>query len=97
MRGWRMSIPSGRKRGQGVPGQGWLNYHAVPGNSDRIGRFVDEVLGSGCMLFGVAANAVARAGHGNGCTVWCVATYRVPASFILIQTNGFASGSRQEP
>jgi hypothetical protein len=23
--------------------QGWLNYHAVPSNSDRIGRFVDEV------------------------------------------------------
>lgn len=23
--------------------QGWLNYHAVPGNSERIGRFVDEV------------------------------------------------------
>ena len=23
--------------------QGWLNYHAVPGNSRRIGRFVDEV------------------------------------------------------
>ena len=23
--------------------QGWLNYHAVPGNSNRIGRFVDEV------------------------------------------------------
>jgi len=23
--------------------QGWLNYHAVPGNSQRIGRFVDEV------------------------------------------------------
>ncbi len=22
---------------------GWLNYHAVPGNSNRIGRFVDEV------------------------------------------------------
>jgi RNA-directed DNA polymerase len=24
--------------------QGWLNYHAVPGNSNRIGRFVDEVI-----------------------------------------------------
>jgi RNA-directed DNA polymerase len=23
--------------------QGWLNYHAVPGNSESIGRFVDEV------------------------------------------------------
>jgi len=23
--------------------RGWLNYHAVPGNSHRIGRFVDEV------------------------------------------------------
>ena len=23
--------------------QGWLNFHAVPGNSHRIGRFVDEV------------------------------------------------------
>lgn len=23
--------------------QGWLNYHAVPGNSDRLARFVDEV------------------------------------------------------
>ena len=23
--------------------QGWLNYHAVPNNSERIGRFVDEV------------------------------------------------------
>jgi group II intron reverse transcriptase/maturase len=23
--------------------QGWLNYHAVPGNSNRIERFVDEV------------------------------------------------------
>ena len=23
--------------------QGWLNYHAVPSNSERIGRFVDEV------------------------------------------------------
>jgi RNA-directed DNA polymerase len=23
--------------------QGWLNYHAVPGNSPRISRFVDEV------------------------------------------------------
>ncbi len=23
--------------------QGWLNYHAVPGNTQRIGRFVDEV------------------------------------------------------
>ena len=23
--------------------QGWLNYHAVPGNGNRIGRFVDEV------------------------------------------------------
>ena len=23
--------------------QGWLNYHAIPGNSNRIGRFVDEV------------------------------------------------------
>lgn len=23
--------------------QGWLNYHAIPGNSWRIGRFVDEV------------------------------------------------------
>jgi group II intron reverse transcriptase/maturase len=23
--------------------QGWLNYHAVPGNSNRTGRFVDEV------------------------------------------------------
>jgi group II intron reverse transcriptase/maturase len=23
--------------------QGWLNYHAVPGNSHRINRFVDEV------------------------------------------------------
>ena len=23
--------------------QGWLNYHAVPSNSQRIGRFVDEV------------------------------------------------------
>ena len=23
--------------------QGWLNYYAVPGNSNRIGRFVDEV------------------------------------------------------
>jgi group II intron reverse transcriptase/maturase len=23
--------------------QGWLNYHAVPSNSHRIGRFVDEV------------------------------------------------------
>ena len=23
--------------------QGWLNFHAVPGNSNRIGRFVDEV------------------------------------------------------
>ena len=23
--------------------QGWLNYHAVPSNSNRIGRFVDEV------------------------------------------------------
>ncbi len=23
--------------------QGWLNYHAVPGNSHRLGRFVDEV------------------------------------------------------
>lgn len=23
--------------------QGWLNYHAVPSNSTRIGRFVDEV------------------------------------------------------
>ncbi len=23
--------------------QGWLNYHAVPGNSNRIHRFVDEV------------------------------------------------------
>ena len=23
--------------------QGWLNYHAVPGNSNRICRFVDEV------------------------------------------------------
>lgn len=24
--------------------QGWLNYHAVPGNNRRIGRFVDEVI-----------------------------------------------------
>jgi len=24
--------------------QGWLNYHAVPNNSHRIGRFVDEVI-----------------------------------------------------
>jgi len=24
--------------------QGWLNYHAVPGNGNRIGRFVDEVI-----------------------------------------------------
>lgn len=24
--------------------QGWLNYHAVPGNSHGIGRFVDEVI-----------------------------------------------------
>jgi group II intron reverse transcriptase/maturase len=24
--------------------QGWLNYHAVPGNSERIGRFVDEIV-----------------------------------------------------
>jgi len=24
--------------------QGWLNYHAVPGNSHSIGRFVDEVI-----------------------------------------------------
>jgi group II intron reverse transcriptase/maturase len=24
--------------------QGWLNYHAVPGNSERINRFVDEVV-----------------------------------------------------
>jgi len=23
--------------------QGWLNYHAVPSNSHRLGRFVDEV------------------------------------------------------
>jgi RNA-directed DNA polymerase len=23
--------------------QGWLNYHAVPNNSQRIGRFIDEV------------------------------------------------------
>jgi RNA-directed DNA polymerase len=23
--------------------QGWLNYHAIPSNSNRIGRFVDEV------------------------------------------------------
>lgn len=23
--------------------QGWLNYHAVPGNCNRLGRFVDEV------------------------------------------------------
>jgi len=23
--------------------QGWLNYHAIPGNSHRIGRFIDEV------------------------------------------------------
>ena len=23
--------------------QGWLNYHAVPSNSHRMGRFVDEV------------------------------------------------------
>jgi RNA-directed DNA polymerase len=23
--------------------QGWLNFHAIPGNSNRIGRFVDEV------------------------------------------------------
>jgi len=23
--------------------QGWLNYHAVPGNGNRIGRFIDEV------------------------------------------------------
>jgi len=23
--------------------QGWLNYHAVPSNSNRIGRFVNEV------------------------------------------------------
>ncbi len=23
--------------------QGWLNYHAVPGNSHRLCRFVDEV------------------------------------------------------
>ena len=23
--------------------QGWLNYHAVPSNSNRIGRFVDEI------------------------------------------------------
>ncbi len=23
--------------------QGWLNYHAVPGNSWRLARFVDEV------------------------------------------------------
>ena len=24
--------------------QGWLNYHAVPGSSHGIGRFVDEVI-----------------------------------------------------
>ena len=24
--------------------QGWLNYHAVPGNSERISRFVDEIV-----------------------------------------------------
>jgi RNA-directed DNA polymerase len=23
--------------------QGWMNYHAVPGNIERIGRFVDEI------------------------------------------------------
>ena len=23
--------------------QGWLNYHAVPNNGRRIGRFIDEV------------------------------------------------------
>ena len=23
--------------------QGWLNYHAVPNNGKRIGRFIDEV------------------------------------------------------
>jgi group II intron reverse transcriptase/maturase len=30
--------------------QGWLNYHAVPGNSRRIGRFVDEITRLWCRV-----------------------------------------------
>ena len=51
--------------------QGWLNYHAVPGNHQRIGRFVDEVTrlwlhvlrrqqSSGSSPVDVAADAASR-------------------------------------
>ncbi|MFQ5938086.1 MAG: group II intron reverse transcriptase/maturase [Acidiferrobacterales bacterium] len=41
----RMHWPMGETgRWLGRVVQGWLNYHAVPGNSHRIGRFVDEVI-----------------------------------------------------
>ena len=40
----RMHRPLGETgRWLGSVVRGWLNYHAVPSNSNRIGRFVDEV------------------------------------------------------
>ena len=59
--------------------QGRLNYHAIPGNSWRLARFVDEItLATGCKRFVDAVNADAADGHGSGCTASCGVICLVP-------------------
>ena len=77
--------------------QGWLNYHAVPSNSQRIGRFVDEVTR-------LWAHAIRRRSQ-RGRSKWTwermqrLGRLHLPrhALSIHIQVNDFALDSRQEP
>lgn len=47
--------------------QGWMNYHAVPCNGERIRRFVDEITGFGTGRLCGAVREEGAAGHGSGC------------------------------
>ena len=77
--------------------QGWLNYHAIPGNSQRIQPFRgrgDSSLASSASPPQPTGRIV---GPGNGCIVLRDSICPVLASSIRIPISDFALDSRQEP
>ena len=74
--------------------QSWLNYHAVPSNSHRIGRFVDELTRH--WLWAIRR----RSQRGKSSWTWArmhLLVRRHLPKARPIQSNAFALNSRQEP
>ena len=62
--------------------RGYFNYHAVPGNLDRLGVFRERVTGSGGGLSLVAARTIGSLGP--ACTFWRSDGFPNRACSILI-------------